>query len=149
MDKKKEDSPTVKIRSAWKKTLFTLFISMMGVQPMDLFETEGKVSLLIRKDDFYKIKKVGLHKLRLISDRIGKDVEIVVYSEDLEECVKNLFRPAEIKRIKTRKQSGKKVLQVFVSPWEKGKALGRKSYKLHRAKAFLNRHFNIDKVRIV
>lgn len=142
-------SPSMKISSQWKKTLFTLFISVMGVQPIDIFETEGKVSLLIEKEDFYKVKKVGLHKLRPISNKIGRDIEIVVFSTDLEECVDNLFRPAEIERIKKEKQEDKEILKVFVAPWDKGRALGRKSYKLRRARAFLKRHYDISNVRIV
>lgn len=149
MNKNGRKSPPIKISSEWEKKLITMFISMMGVQPIDLFETEDKASLLVRKEDFYKVKQVGLHKLKSISERVGKNIEIVVFSDDIEECVENLFRPAEINGIKKENKREETTLKVYVPPWDKGKALGRKSYKLHRAKTFLKRHFNINNVRIV
>lgn len=149
MNRDKRGSQGISLRSEWKKKLFTLFISIMGAKPIDIFESEGKVSLLIEKEDFYRIKRAGLHKLKLISRRVGKEIEIVVFSQDLEECAKNLFRPAKVNNIEREQRGEKELLKVYVQPWEKGKALGRKSYKLHRARAFLKRYFNIDNVRIV
>lgn len=143
----KDDS--MKIRSQWRKKLFTMFISMIGAQPLDFFETEGKASFLLDKDDFYQLKKSGLHKLKSISDKVGKDIEIVVYSDDLNEFVENLFRPADVDRINRQKRGEKDILQVYISPWDKGAALGRKSYKLYRARRFLKRQFGIDSVKIL
>lgn len=139
----------MKIRSQWRKKLFTMFISMIGAQPLDFFETEEKASFLLEESDFYQLKKSGLHKLKSISDKVGKDIEIVVFSENLGEFVENLFRPAEVDNIKRKKRGEKETLQVFISPWDKGAALGRKSYKLYRARYFLKKHFGINSVKIV
>jgi N utilization substance protein A len=94
------------------------------------------------------IGKNGLNvrKLRKI---IGKDVEIVAYSENLEDMVKNLMAPARVRSVKIVDSDSKKSVYITVDPQDKGLAIGKSGKNVTRAKLILKRYMDIDSVVIV
>ncbi|TRM80782.1 NusA-like transcription termination signal-binding factor, partial [Sulfolobus sp. F3] len=89
---------------------------------------------------------VNVKKLRKI---IGKDIEIVAYSDNLEELVKNLMSPARVKSIKIINSNSRKSVYITVDPQDKGLAIGKNGRNVVRAKLILKRYMDIDNVVIV
>ena len=94
------------------------------------------------------IGKDGVNVKRL-EKRIGKSVELVSYSENLEDLVKNLMAPARVKGIRVVQGQDKKTIYITVEPSDKGLAIGKGGRNVSRAKLILKRYADIDSVVIV
>jgi len=140
----------VKLDDPRKIFIFTIFTAITNIVPKDYFELDFVISFLVEPSDFRKIKNKLGTSIKLLSQELKKQIEIVVYSDDLEQFIKNLIRPAVVEKISIRNvKDDKKSVYIKVQPWDRGKALGRNSYKLQRTKFFLNKYFNVINVKIV
>jgi len=91
----------------------------------------------------------GGSNVKRLNRLLGKDIEIVEYSEDFETLVKNIFAPARVRNIKLIKTSdGRKRLRVTVEPRDKGLAIGRGGRNIAKARLILKRYYDIDEVVI-
>lgn len=102
---------------------------------------EGEAGLAIGKNGS------NIRKVRAI---LKKNIEIVEYSSDFDQLVRNIFMPARIASIKKVQapNSGKITLYVNVHPHDKGIAIGRGGRNVHKAKLILKRYYNIDNIVI-
>jgi len=80
---------------------------------------------------------------------LGRTVELVAYSDNLEDLVKNLMAPARVKSIKVVQSNSKKTVYISVEPQDKGLAIGKNGRNVDRAKLILKRYMDIDSVVIV
>lgn len=146
----KQNSREVKLTDPRKIYAFTVFTALTGITPLDYYETENSISFLIDLTDARKFRQLGLGAIRSISSELKKQIEVIFYSNNLEKFVQNLFRPARIENIIRRQiKDGRLSILVKVPVWERGKALGKNSYKLYRARYFLSKYFDIDHVKII
>lgn len=91
-------------------------------------------------------KGVTLQKLKKV---LNKDIEIVGYSENLEEQVRYALAPAKVREVRVvNRPGGKKVVYATVDPNDKGIAIGRNGRNVERARMILNRYYGIDSVII-
>ncbi|MEM0044198.1 MAG: NusA-like transcription termination signal-binding factor [Sulfolobales archaeon] len=91
----------------------------------------------------------GGSNIKMARKLLGKNVEVVEYSEDFEQFVKNIFMPARIASIRKVQQGGRNILYVNVHPEDKGLAIGRGGRNIHRARLILKRYYDIDNVIVV
>jgi len=129
----------------------SLFQDVTKVTVRDcIIDTENNRIIFLVDPQFMGIAigKSGLNvrKLRKI---IGKDVEIVAYSENLEDMVKNLMAPARVRSVKIVDSDSKKSVYITVDPQDKGLAIGKSGKNVTRAKLILKRYMDIDSVVIV
>ncbi len=112
-------------------------------------ENNGRIIFLIDPQNMgVAIGKNGINVKRL-KKLIGKDIEIVGYSENLEELVKNLMAPARVKNIKVvQSNSNRKTIYIYVDPQDMGMAIGKNGRNVARAKLILKRYMDIDNVII-
>jgi len=112
-------------------------------------EENNRVIFLVNPEDVGKAigpKGFFVQRLKRI---LNKNIEIVGYSDNLEEQVKYALAPARIKEVKlTTRPDGSKVLYVAVDPADKGIAIGKNGKNVQRARLILKRHFDIDSVVI-
>ncbi|MCR8433579.1 MAG: hypothetical protein NDP13_04920 [Crenarchaeota archaeon] len=118
----------------------TTFLGTLGVIPRDFFETEDRLSILLDEEysDSLPKMKSALTYLRKIAH---KDVDIILFSNDLNRFCSYLFHPAKVNKIELRKSKKGRILIVHVDFWQRGIALGKRSYKLHRARYFISKYF--------
>ena len=91
----------------------------------------------------------GGSNLKRLRKLLGKQIEVVAYSDKLEELVKNIFRPAIVKSVRVVKgPRGKRVI-VTVDPSTKGLAIGKGGKNIAKARLILKRHFGIDDIVVV
>ncbi|AEB94148.1 MAG: NusA-like transcription termination signal-binding factor [Metallosphaera sp.] len=88
---------------------------------------------------------MNIKKLKKI---IGKDIEVVAYSDNLEDLVKNLMSPARVRSVKTIDSNSRKTVHVSVDPQDKAIAIGKAGRNVSRAKIILKRYMDIDSVII-
>ncbi len=87
-----------------------------------------------------------IQRLRRI---LNRNIEIVGYSDDLEEMVRYALAPARVREIRVvNRPGGKKTVYVSVEPEDRGLAIGKNGRNVARARMLLKRYFDIDNVVI-
>ncbi|AKA73545.1 NusA-like transcription termination signal-binding factor [Saccharolobus solfataricus] len=111
-------------------------------------ENNRIIFLVDSKDMGVAIGKSGIN-VKKLKKIIGKDIELVAYSDNLEELVKNLMSPARVRSVKVVNTSSKKSVYINIDPQDKGLAIGKNGRNVARAKLILKRYMDIDNVVIV
>lgn len=117
----------------------TLF-GTLGICPKDFYETVDRLSILLDEEylpDLQEIKNLFIYIRKIVK----KQVDVVFFSEQIDKFCEYLFYPAKIKRVEKRNTKRGRILIVHVDFWQKGIALGAKSYKLYRARFFIKKYF--------
>lgn len=100
---------------------------------------EGEMGLAIGKDG---------KKIREVEKKLGKSVELVEYSEDAAEFVKNSLKPAEVDGVDLEEGDEGPVARVDLDEDQKGKAIGKNGQNIWKAKVLGDRHHKIKDVVI-
>lgn len=128
-----------------------LFESITGATTRDcLIETAANRIVFITKE-----RQAGLAvgrdgaNVKTLRRMMGRNIEIIEYSENAAEFIKNTFNPARVKEVRiTDLPNGKKIAKVTVEPKDKGVAIGRGGEKVERTRQLARRYFDIDNVII-
>jgi N utilization substance protein A len=128
----------------------SLLEMVSGVKARDCIfsEEENRLIFLVEKELVgLCVGKNGRHikKLRRL---LGKEVEVVGYSEDPEEFLRLLFAPVQLSSLTLTEEDGKKVAVVEVRPQEKGLAIGKAGARIKRAKKLAQRNLGIHNIII-
>ncbi len=128
-----------------------LLHEITGVHVRDCIidEENDRIVFLVNPDEVGRAvgpRGVYVQKLRKL---LGKNIEIVGYSDVLEEQVKYALAPARVKEVRvTNRPGGKRVVYVSVEPSDKGLAIGRGGKNVARARLILQRYFDVDSIII-
>ncbi|MEM2890004.1 MAG: NusA-like transcription termination signal-binding factor [Candidatus Hadarchaeum sp.] len=109
----------------------------------------GNVTFVVNKGDFGMAVGRGGDKVKRARRLIGKGIEVVEYSEDPVEFLKNALLPARVQSVKIVEKGEKKVALVSVELQDKGLAVGRGGKKIQIAKKLAERHHNISDVILI
>ncbi len=109
-------------------------------------EDDNKLIFLVGKGEAGKAIGRGGRNVRILRESLGKDIDVVEYSDSLEEMVKNLFPGVRIKKITVRGRGDGKIVEVRVDEKDKGAAIGRGGRNVKRARLVLNKLFGVSRV---
>ncbi len=125
-----------------------LFEGLTGARVHDCVGDEdgNKLTFLVRKGDIGLAVGKGGNKIRRARQVIGKGIEVIEYSNDPIEFVKNTLMPAKVKGVKIVEREGKKIAMINVEERDKGIAVGRGGKKIKRAKKLVLRHYGIQDI---
>ena len=142
--------PNIKMTEEEMKYI-AFFESLTGVTVMDCIVDRDRNRLIFLVKKGYVGKAVGKNgvNIKRLNKLIGKSIEVVEYSEDPKELIKNSLFPANIQSIKISKSmNGKKIAYVSVPPKEKGLAIGKDGRNISRAILILRRYFDIEYIML-
>jgi len=129
-----------------------LFESVTGATAKDCIIDDKQNKLIFitkEKEGGLAVGKSG-GKVKVLKRMTGKDIDIIEYSDDPVEFVKNAFMPVKVQEIRlTEKLDGRKIVVVKIDEREKGLAIGRKGERANRIRQLARKYFNIDNVIIV
>lgn len=125
-----------------------LFESLTGATVLDcvVFEKEGKLILVVNQGDMGLAIGKGGSRVQKAKRVIGKSIEVIEYSDDPAEFIKNAFAPAKVSGVSIVEREGKKLAFVEVEAKDKGLAVGRGGRNIQRAKVLALRHHGIQDV---
>ena len=101
---------------------------------------EGEAGLAIGKNG---------KKVELLKKMVGKPIEVVEYSDEPEQLIKNALYPAKIKNIRKIEKNNKVTMIIEVDPKDKALAIGRNGKTIEKARMLVKRYFQIERVIIV
>ena len=131
--------------------LMSLFQNVTGATARDCIEDEkldrvifvvnpGKMGLAIGK---------GGITIRNLQNVVKRNVELVEYSEDPVEFLKNILNPKLVSEVKINKRlDGSMQAIVVVDPKKKGIVVGREGRNAEKARLLAKRYFQISSVLI-
>ncbi|MGC9121901.1 MAG: NusA-like transcription termination signal-binding factor [Thermogladius sp.] len=129
----------------------TLLHELTGVHVHDCVvdEENNRIIFLVKPDEIGKaIGPKGIF-VQTLKKMLNKNIEIVGYSDNIEELTKYALAPARVREVKVaQRPGGKRVVYATVDPNDKAVAIGKNGKNVGRARLLLNRYFNIDTVII-
>jgi N utilization substance protein A len=91
----------------------------------------------------------GGRNIHTLERMTGKKHEIIEYSEDPVQFIKNALKPAQVREVRiTEKTDGKKMAVVTINPKDKGVAIGKNGKNAERLRFLAKRYFDIQNVSI-
>jgi N utilization substance protein A len=129
-----------------------LFQNVSGATARDCLidEKMERVIFVINKGEMgLAIGKNGI-AIKNIQKQIGKQVELVEYSDDPKEMIANSLNSNYISDVRlTEKVDGSKIAVVVVDNKRKGAAVGRNGKNAEKARLLARRYFQITNIHIV
>jgi len=86
--------------------------------------------------------------VKALREVFNRDVEVVEYSSDLSEMIRNLFPGVRIEKIHVSSRSGSKMVKIKVADEDKGTAIGKNGRNVKRARLILSKLFGIERVKV-
>jgi N utilization substance protein A len=128
-----------------------LFESVSGASVKDCIvdEEQGRVIFIVNPGQVGIAIGRGGRNIHQLEKMTGKKQEIIEYSEDPAQFIKNALKPAVVKEVRVSERTdGKKIAVVTVAPKDKGVAIGKNGKNAERLRFLSKRYFNIQNVSI-
>lgn len=128
-----------------------LFESITGASVKDciLDEEQGRVIFIVSEGQVGVAIGRGGRNIHTLERMTSKKHEIIEYSEDPSQFIKNALKPAAVTEIRiTERPDGKSIAVVAVNPRDKGVAIGKNGKNAERLRFLAKRYFQIQNVSI-
>ncbi len=126
-----------------------LFESLTGVEVKDCVIDEEKdfITFLVKENQVAKAVGRNGSKIRRIQRVLGKNIEVVEFSENPEKFVRNILAPAKLDRVEIiERENGERIAVVYVDFQNRKLVIGKRGRKINNAKKLALRHFNIANI---
>jgi N utilization substance protein A len=131
--------------------LMSQFEGITGAGSRDCIidERNERIIFVINPGDMGRaIGKQG-SSIKNASDMLGKRIELVEYSDDPEQFIKNCFLPAQVISVTmTEDEEGNQIALVEVREEDRGIAIGKGGKNIYKAKQLAKRQHGIDDVQL-
>ena len=127
-----------------------LFESLTGAIARDCYVDgeNDRVIFVVKKGDMgLAIGKNG-NNINRVKKSIGKHIEIVEYSDEVDEFVANALQPVFVKKVKVVVKENRKLAYVEVMSKDRGIAIGKNGRNIQKAKVLAQRHYGLEDVII-
>ncbi len=131
--------------------LMSLFSTLTGITPKDCIIDERFNRLIFVIDEGIKVPhdKFVREALNYLRKKTNKGVEIVEYSEDPVQLIKNALGHGGVLDVRiTRRNDGTKVGVVIADPREKGAIVGKQGRNAERARVLARRYHDIERIQV-
>ncbi|MGZ4882840.1 MAG: NusA-like transcription termination signal-binding factor [Halobacteriota archaeon] len=127
-----------------------LFESLTGAVARDSYvdDENDRVIFVVKKGDMgLAIGKNG-NNINRVKKSIGKHIEIVEYSDEVDEFVANALQPVFVKKVQVVVKENRKLAYVEVMSKDRGIAIGKNGRNIQKAKVLAQRHYGVEDVII-
>jgi len=129
----------------------SLFESITGASVKDCIvnEEQSRVIFVVSEGQIGMAIGRSGRNIHTLERMTGKKHEIIEYSEEPVQFIKNALKPAMVKEVRiTETPNGKTIAVVAVNPKDKGVAIGKNGRNAERLRFLAKRYFQIQKVSI-
>lgn len=129
----------------------SLFESVTGANAKDciVHEDQNRVIFVVKEGEVGMAIGKGGRNIHTLERMTGKKHEIIEYSEEPVQFIKNALKPAKVKEVRiTERRNGETMAVVAVNPRDKGVAIGKNGRNAERLRFLAKRYFQIQNVSI-
>ena len=124
-------------------------VSGAGVKDCIIDEEQDRAIFIVNKGQVGVAIGKGGRNIHTLERMTGKKHEIIEYSEDPVQFIKNALKPAQVREVRVSERTdGKKMAVVTVNPKDKGVAIGKNGKNAERLRFLAKRYFDIQNVSI-
>jgi len=127
-----------------------LFESLTRAVARDCYidDENDRVIFVVKNGDMgLAIGKNG-NNINRVKRSIGKHIEIVEFSDDVNEFIANALQPVSVKKVQVVTKESKKLAYVEVPSKDRGIAIGKNGRNINKAKVLAQRHYGLEDVII-
>jgi N utilization substance protein A len=125
-----------------------LFSAITKANPIDCMDADEKLVFVVEKGQGnIAVGKKGEHVIKL-KEKTGKNIQVVEYSEDPEQFVKNVFHIYSPQKVVIEQRGNITHATITVDPKLKGRAIGKAGKNLRIARDIVNRHHEIQSISV-
>jgi len=126
----------------------SLFEALTKANVIDCMETDDKLVFVVEKGQGNTaVGHKGENVIRL-SEMTGKNIQVVEYSDDPAQFVKNVFHIYNPQKVEIEQRNNITHATVTVDPKLKGRAIGKAGKNLRIARDIVNRHHEIQSISV-
>ena len=126
----------------------SLFEALTKANVIDCMETDDKLVFVVEKGQGNTaVGHKGENVIRL-SEMTGKNIQVVEYSDDPAQFVKNVFHIYNPQKVEIEQRGNITHATVTVDPKLKGRAIGKAGKNLRIARDIVNRHHEIQSISV-
>lgn len=128
-----------------------LFENISGASVKDCIidEEQGRAIFIVNQGQVGVAIGKGGRNIHTLERMTGKKHEIIEYSDDPVQFIKNALKPATVREVRvTERTDGKMMAVVTVNPRDKGVAIGKNGKNAERLRLLAKRYFDIENVSI-
>ena len=132
--------------------LISLFQSITSASARDCIVDDKmeRVIFVVNKGHMGLAIGKGGATIKQLQNVVAKKVELVEYSDEASDFIRNILNSEMVKEVKINERSdGSKQAIVFVDPKRKGVVVGREGRNAEKARLLAKRYFQISNVLIV
>jgi len=132
--------------------LISLFQSITSASARDCIVDDKmeRVIFVVNKGQMGLAIGKGGATIKQLQNVVAKKVELVEYSDEASDFIRNILNSEMVKEVKISERSdGSKQAVVFVDPKRKGVVVGREGRNAEKARLLAKRYFQISNVLIV
>jgi N utilization substance protein A len=129
----------------------SLFENITGANVKDciVYDEQNRVVFVVKEGEIGMAIGKGGRNIHVLERMTGKKHEIIEYSEEPVQFIKNALKPAMVKEVRiTERPNGKTIAVVAVNPRDKGVAIGKNGKNAERLRFLAKRYFQIQNVSI-
>ncbi len=128
--------------------LVGLFQEITRSTVMDCIDGGDRVLFVVKAGEVGKAVGKKGENINRLKNAFNKDVQVVEYSEDPLEFVRNVFRNYDVRNVELEERNGIRHATVTVDPERKGRAIGKAGKNLRLARNLISRHTDIQSVSV-
>jgi transcription termination/antitermination protein NusA len=132
--------------------MISLFQSITSASARDCIVDDKmeRVIFVVNKGHMGLAIGKGGATIKQLQNVVAKKVELVEYSDEASDFIRNILNSEMVKEVKINERSdGSKQAIVFVDPKRKGVVVGREGRNAEKARLLAKRYFQISNVLIV
>jgi len=124
-------------------------ITRANVKDCIIDDVQSRIIFVIKQGEIGMAIGKGGRNIHTLERMTGKKHEIIEYSEEPVQFIKNALKPAMVKEVRiTERPNGKTMAVVTVNPGDKGVAIGKNGRNAERLRFLAKRYFQIQNVSI-
>lgn len=121
-----------------------LFEEITNAKVKDCIEQQERVIFIVEKGELAKaIGREGIN-IKKLKDLLKKNIDIIEFSEDIVQFVKNIFHNYNVENVEIGKQGTRDHIIVKIEQKDKGRAIGKEGRNLKLARDIVFRHHGIQ-----
>ncbi|MFN3909932.1 MAG: NusA-like transcription termination signal-binding factor [Candidatus Anstonellaceae archaeon] len=121
-----------------------IFEKITGVVPSDVYISNHAVVFFVPFSEMGKAIGQKGSKITKVRQSFARQVLVFEETSDLEQFIKNIFAPVNIKNINIHEKKNNKIVYAIIDSADRGIAIGRDGNRIKLHQALVKRKFNCD-----